>query len=399
MSNEIKTERVSAFAYLVHQPKASPSKVRKDLWSIARGKEKPEQGSQVLQRPKSTLTKIGYSAAVSLLLIPKVNTYVLKLFQKLWHAPKIPVEKPVNVPDKKILPVPEPLKQKPMEEEPPQQTLLPKQILPDQALPLDTPSQMPPLKQTLPPEQAQARQKLPSEISDNPTIQAALSPPIRVAECEMVRPYTGDLTLQEKEQMQANFVDDHTLHISLLLSPGIQFTVRRQDIFTAQAEVIVNAANTDLGGGGGIDGAIHREGGAVYAQAHKVLSKQHRANYKSGFATMIESGALDRKYAIHHVIVVAGPAGKSTPEKENELYSCYYNSLLLAANQKIKSIAFPSISTGLYSFPQDRAAAISLKAISDFTRQYPDSGIQTISIHFRGSENKSYLEKYLLAVK
>ena len=98
------------------------------------------------------------------------------------------------------------------------------------------------------------------------------------------------------------------------------------------------------------------------------------------------------------MIVVAGPSGESNPQKENELYSCYYNSLILAHHEKKEEIAFPSISTGKFKFPKDRAARISLKAIYDFICAYPETRLKTISIHFLPSEKKSNLEEYEKAI-
>lgn len=117
------------------------------------------------------------------------------------------------------------------------------------------------------------------------------------------------------------------------------------------------------------------------------MQKQYRGKYTEGYAAIINSGSLKAK-GIHHVIVVAGPQGpRSNSQKENQLYSCYYNSLVLAHEQGKTSIAFPSISTGIYKFPKDRAAAISLKAVSDFIKQHPTSHLTQISIHFLGKES------------
>ena len=162
----------------------------------------------------------------------------------------------------------------------------------------------------------------------------------------------------------------------------------------SKAQVVVNAANTHLGGGGGIDGAIHRQGGAEYAKAHRELQALFKAHYIEGHAAMIGSGSLKEKYNIENVIVVAGPQGAASPSKETELYSCYFNALVLADEQNKTSIAFPSISTGIFGFPKDRAAAISLKAIHDFLDKHPNTRLKTISIHYLPDDPITNLEIY-----
>jgi O-acetyl-ADP-ribose deacetylase len=186
----------------------------------------------------------------------------------------------------------------------------------------------------------------------------------------------------------------HTLTIAFEQHPEINFTIRRQDIFTSKAQVIVNAANTHLGGGGGIDGAIHEQGGAEYARAHHELQILCNASYVEGHAAMIDSGKLKKKYNIENVIVVVGPQGAACPSKETELYSCYFNTLTLANEQGKTSVAFPSISTGIFGFPKDRAAVVSMKAIQDFVDKYPDTQLKTISIHYLPNDPITDLEIY-----
>jgi O-acetyl-ADP-ribose deacetylase (regulator of RNase III) len=204
---------------------------------------------------------------------------------------------------------------------------------------------------------------------------------------ERVLKYRGDLEADAK--MNAQVQDANTLKITFRVP--FLLTIRNQDILNSGAEVIVNAANTHLGGGNGIDGLIHQKGGDEYAQNHKQLKAYYKGQYTEGYAAMIGSGKLKQSHKIDNVIVVAGPQGDPTPEKESQLYSCYFNSLELAHNQGKKSIAFPSISTGIFKFPKDRAAAISLKAVHDFTHKFPESQLQTISIHFL---NASGLKEY-----
>lgn len=194
-----------------------------------------------------------------------------------------------------------------------------------------------------------------------------------------------------KGELTAKFQDDYRLNIE---GSGFDISIRRQDLFASRAQAIVNAANTHLGGGGGIDGAIHSRGGADYANAHAQLKRLYQGSYVEGHAAMIESGELKQKDNIDWVIVVAGPYGASTKIKEDQLYSCYFNSLMLAHEKGLTSLAFPSISTGLFGFPLDRGAAVSLQAIRDFIQQYPASQLKTISIHFRDNEPKDFLDQY-----
>lgn len=180
--------------------------------------------------------------------------------------------------------------------------------------------------------------------------------------------------------------------------PEFDVSIMHQDLFESQAEVIVNAANTGLLGGGGIDGLIHLAGGKVYKREHWNLKRHYDAKFTSGYAAIIKdiklnSPKLDKAgkttkemlTSTKDVIVVAGPLGPSnkivTEKLSNSLYSCYYNSLVLAHDQGKKSIAFPSISTGIFDFPKGPAAEISLRAIEDFMTAHPDSQLKTIAIH------------------
>lgn len=212
-----------------------------------------------------------------------------------------------------------------------------------------------------------------------------------------VHAYTEDLNASQKSDIKTSFIDDANLKIEFNEVPDLQVTIRCQDIFKSGAQVIVNAANSHLGGGGGIDGAIHKQGGSDYAAAHSALKTQYKSAYVSGHASLIDSGLLRENFNISYVIVVAGPQGSTSVEKENQLYSCYYNSLVLAEEKNTTSIAFPSISTGIYHFPKDRAACISLKAIYDYTKKFPDTKLKDISIHFLPDSSKNELEIYKIA--
>ena len=134
------------------------------------------------------------------------------------------------------------------------------------------------------------------------------------------------------------------------------------DITKIQVDAIVNAANTSLLGGGGVDGAIHRAGGkAILEECQKIRAKQ--GGCKVGEAVITTGGNLPVKYVIHTV----GPVWQGgNNEEETLLATAYRNSLRLAVQNKIHTIAFPNISTGIYGFPKDKAAKIAVNAVNSF---------------------------------
>jgi len=141
----------------------------------------------------------------------------------------------------------------------------------------------------------------------------------------------------------------------------MRIKIIKGDIVKVKAEAIVNAANKTLLGGGGVDGAIHRAAGEKLFQQCKRLG-----GCKTGEAKITKGYNLDVKYIIHTV----GPVWQGGGYKENEeLANCYINSLRLASENKIKSIAFPSISTGAYGFPVERAAVIALEEVKRFLKR------------------------------
>ncbi len=138
----------------------------------------------------------------------------------------------------------------------------------------------------------------------------------------------------------------------------------RGDITKITADAIVNAANSSLAGGGGVDGAIHRAAGRVIAeQCRKIVKKQ--GGCKTGEAVYTDAGNLDAKYIIHTV----GPIYRVAASDETQLSSAYTNSLMLAKKLGARTIAFPSISTGIYRFPIKKASLIALKAIKRFVEE------------------------------
>ncbi|MDY0990245.1 O-acetyl-ADP-ribose deacetylase [Flavobacterium sp. CFBP9031] len=138
----------------------------------------------------------------------------------------------------------------------------------------------------------------------------------------------------------------------------------KADITEIKVDAIVNAANTSLLGGGGVDGAIHRKGGkAILDECVQIRNKQ--GGCKTGEAVITTAGNLPSKYVIHTV----GPVWNGDKEEKSKLLAdCYKNSLNLAVENRIKTIAFPNISTGIYHFPKDKAAEIVVRAVKDFDK-------------------------------
>lgn len=138
------------------------------------------------------------------------------------------------------------------------------------------------------------------------------------------------------------------------------------DITLQETEAIVNAANTSLLGGGGVDGAIHRAGGPkILEECKKIRAKQ--GGCPTGEAVITSGGNMATMYVIHTV----GPVWSGGNRDEEQLLrNAYYNSLNLAKENSIKSISFPSISTGVYRFPIDKAAKIAITTVKEFIQEY-----------------------------
>lgn len=144
----------------------------------------------------------------------------------------------------------------------------------------------------------------------------------------------------------------------------LRIEIVRGDITRFTVDAIVNAANSTLMGGGGVDGAIHRAGGpAILEECQKIIARQ--GSCKTGEAVITTGGKLPAKYVIHTVGPIWSGGKSHKPEK---LANCYKNSLQLAIDNKLTSIAFPNISTGVYGFPKKQAAEIAVKAVNDFLK-------------------------------
>lgn len=140
----------------------------------------------------------------------------------------------------------------------------------------------------------------------------------------------------------------------------MKLTLLRGDITQLAVDAIVNAANTSLLGGGGVDGAIHRAGGKTILEACQAI-RARQGGCPTGEAVITTAGNLPAKKVIHTV----GPVWKGgNSDEDQQLGQCYRNSLRLAEEQGLTSIAFPNISTGIYGFPKARAAKIATEAVA-----------------------------------
>ncbi|MCP4252273.1 MAG: O-acetyl-ADP-ribose deacetylase [Candidatus Scalindua sp.] len=138
------------------------------------------------------------------------------------------------------------------------------------------------------------------------------------------------------------------------------------DITQQGTEAIVNAANTTLLGGGGVDGAIHRAGGPKILEECKAI-RAKQESCPTGEAVITTGGNMATEYIIHTV----GPVWSGGNRNEDQLLrNAYYNSLNLSKENGIKSISFPSISTGVYRFPKERAVKIALTTVKEFIQEY-----------------------------
>jgi O-acetyl-ADP-ribose deacetylase (regulator of RNase III) len=140
--------------------------------------------------------------------------------------------------------------------------------------------------------------------------------------------------------------------------------ITQGDITQQDIEAIGNAANSALAGGGGVDGAIHRAGGPS-------IMSELKTKYKgcpTGSAVITGGGNLKAKYVIHAV----GPRYSGSPKDPELLSGAYRKSLELCSQNKISSIAFPSISTGIYGYPVEEASRIAIKTVMDYLKDHPE---------------------------
>jgi O-acetyl-ADP-ribose deacetylase (regulator of RNase III) len=150
------------------------------------------------------------------------------------------------------------------------------------------------------------------------------------------------------------------------------------DITAQQVDAVVNAANSSLLGGGGVDGAIHYKGGpAILEACRDIRRSSYPKGLPAGDAVITTGGNLPARFVIHTV----GPVyGHANGREEELLASCYRNSLALAVAHGVGTIAFPSISTGVYNYPRAEAAAVSSAAIEQFLSS--DTSLKEVHLVF-----------------
>jgi O-acetyl-ADP-ribose deacetylase (regulator of RNase III) len=149
------------------------------------------------------------------------------------------------------------------------------------------------------------------------------------------------------------------------------------DITTLEVDVVVNAANSSLLGGGGVDGAIHRKGGPeILAACRKLRAGHYGKGLKTGQAVATTAGNLPAKWVVHTV----GPVWSSSEDRSELLADCHRNSLRVAGELGAKTVAFPAISTGIYRWPLEPAAEIALTTV---LRAEP-AGIEEVVFALRG---------------
>lgn len=166
-----------------------------------------------------------------------------------------------------------------------------------------------------------------------------------------------------------------------------RLTLMIGDITKQATDAIVNAANSSLMGGGGVDGAIHRAGGPkIHEECLEIVRKQ--GGCPTGEAVITSGGNLPARYVIHTV----GPVWHGGDSDEPKLLeNCYKNSLKLAVEHGIKTISFPSISTGAYGYPIDKAARVALRAVRDFLENNTDIE-EVVFVLFNEPAYKAYEE-------
>jgi O-acetyl-ADP-ribose deacetylase (regulator of RNase III) len=148
------------------------------------------------------------------------------------------------------------------------------------------------------------------------------------------------------------------------------------DITCEDVDAIVNAANPSLMGGGGVDGAIHRAGGpAILAECREIRATRYPEGLPTGHAVITTGGELPARFVIHTVGPVYGEHGG---EEARLLADCYRNAIALAAENALRTIAFPAISTGVFGYPKAEAARVSLAAIELALAQH--GGIEEVRL-------------------
>ncbi|KOA19968.1 O-acetyl-ADP-ribose deacetylase [Clostridium homopropionicum DSM 5847] len=170
---------------------------------------------------------------------------------------------------------------------------------------------------------------------------------------------------------------------------GNRISIIKGDITKLEVNAIVNAANNSLLGGGGVDGAIHKVGGRQILEECMII-RNRQGGCETGEAVITTGGLLKARYVIHTV----GPIWHGGNNDEDKLLSnCYINSLRLAEENNIKTIAFPNISTGVYRFPKERAAEIAVNTVKKFMLE--NKSIEKVIFVCFDEENYSLYSKMI----
>jgi O-acetyl-ADP-ribose deacetylase (regulator of RNase III) len=166
-----------------------------------------------------------------------------------------------------------------------------------------------------------------------------------------------------------------------------QLQLLKGDITKIAVDAIVNAANSSLAGGGGVDGAIHRAGGPEVMRELRQVADRLGGQCETGKAVVTGAGRLPAKFVFHAV----GPRYRDGHHSEPELLkSCYMVCLQLAAEHDVKSISFPSISTGIYGYPIDQAAEIAIRTVGDWLRDHTGP-VRTVKlVQFSDEDHQVY---------
>jgi O-acetyl-ADP-ribose deacetylase len=155
-----------------------------------------------------------------------------------------------------------------------------------------------------------------------------------------------------------------------------QLQLLKGDITKIAVDAIVNAANSSLAGGGGVDGAIHRAGGPEIMRELNEVANSIGGRCETGQAVVTGAGRLPAKYVLHAV----GPSYRDGKHGEADLLkSCYVTCLRLAAERDVKTMSFPSISTGIYGYPIEEAAGIAIRTVVDWLRSHTGS-VHTVKL-------------------
>lgn len=164
--------------------------------------------------------------------------------------------------------------------------------------------------------------------------------------------------------------------------------IKTGDITKEKVCAIVNAANSSLMGGGGVDGAIHRAGGpAILEACQEIRERRYPDGLPTGEAVATTAGEMGASYVIHTVGPVYRSCGSAC---ETLLASCYSNALSVAVELGCKDIAFPAISTGIYGYPKDAAARIAYRSVKQFLEE---EGDLTVYFLFHNDEDKRLFEE------